>query len=340
MDPVSQGVVGAIAALCVARREQARPAALTGFVAGLLADVDVLIRSDVDPLLFLEYHRHFTHSLIFIPIGGLIAALLLWPWLRTRLDFARLYLYATLGYGSHGLLDACTTYGTRLLWPFSDMRVAWHTVAVIDPFFTLPLALLMALAVWRRRTALAWAGLLFGLGYLCLGAVQRERADDLLARVAQAHGHRIERGGAKPTLGNLLVWRGVYQFDGQLHAVALRPAVFGPDRVSPIAHTPRYDPARDTPWLAPDSRLERDVRRFAHFSDDWLSRVPGQDDLIGDFRYALLPDRTRPLWAIRLRPERRDEFADYVALREVGSDDLRRFLCMIAGTCLQPFPDD
>ncbi len=339
MDPLSQGVIGAIAAQAVSSRAQARLAALAGFGAGLLADADVLIRSDADPLLFLEYHRHFTHALVFIPIGGLIAALLLWPWLRGRLPFPRLYLYATVGYGTHGLLDACTTYGTQLLWPFSEARIAWHNIAVIDPFFTIPLLALLVWALRRSSPALARAALALGLGYLALGVVQRDRADALLERVATAHGHIVERGGAKPTLGNLIVWRGVYQWDGRLHAVALRPGLFGPDRISEIAATPRYERHRDSPWLEPDTRLERDVKRFAHFSDGWLSRVPGREDLIGDFRYALLPNRTSPLWAIRVRPDRTDEYADYLALREVGPDDLRRFLCMIRGACLRLFPD-
>lgn len=37
----------------------------------------------MDPLLFLEYHRQFTYALIFIPIGGLICALVLY-WLARR----------------------------------------------------------------------------------------------------------------------------------------------------------------------------------------------------------------------------------------------------------------
>ena len=38
-----------------------------GFLSGLAPDLDIFIRSESDPLLFLEFHRQFTHSLIFIP---------------------------------------------------------------------------------------------------------------------------------------------------------------------------------------------------------------------------------------------------------------------------------
>src|SRR5690606_29471703 len=50
-----------------------------GALGGMAPDLDVIIRSASDPLLALEYHRHFTHSLAFIPIGGLlVAAPFLW----------------------------------------------------------------------------------------------------------------------------------------------------------------------------------------------------------------------------------------------------------------------
>ena len=54
-------------------------------------------------------------------------------------------LYAIMGTLSHGLLDACTSYGTRLYWPFSQYRESWDLISIIDPLFTLPmLALLIA----------------------------------------------------------------------------------------------------------------------------------------------------------------------------------------------------
>ena len=74
MDPVSQGLVGSVLPQSVSNKHELRLAAVIGFLAGLLADLDVLIRSSEDSLLFLDYHRQFTHSIIFIPVGGLVAA--------------------------------------------------------------------------------------------------------------------------------------------------------------------------------------------------------------------------------------------------------------------------
>ena len=78
MDPFTQGLLGGAAAASVARSRHTRLAAGIGFAAGILADADILIRSASDPLLNVEYHRHFTHALVFIPVGGLIVEPGLW----------------------------------------------------------------------------------------------------------------------------------------------------------------------------------------------------------------------------------------------------------------------
>jgi inner membrane protein len=116
------------------------------------ADLDILIRSSSDPLLFLEYHRHFTHSFIFIPFGGMLCALAL-HWVlgqRWNIRFRQTWLFCTLGYATHALLDTSTSYGTMLFWPFSEERFSWSIVSVVDPLFTVPiLALVMCQSGWK-----------------------------------------------------------------------------------------------------------------------------------------------------------------------------------------------
>ena len=70
MDPISQGAIGALAAQASVRHKNLAKVTLVGCLAGLAPDLDVLIQSRGDPILFLEYHRQFTHSLLFIPFGS------------------------------------------------------------------------------------------------------------------------------------------------------------------------------------------------------------------------------------------------------------------------------
>ena len=98
MDPLSQGVVGAVVPQSFAQKNTLFWATVIGFLSGLAPDLDIFIRSDIDPLLFLEYHRQFTHSLIFIPIGGFICASFFFILLRNKikLSFKQIWLFATL----------------------------------------------------------------------------------------------------------------------------------------------------------------------------------------------------------------------------------------------------
>lgn len=138
MDPLSQASLGASLSLSFFRdKTKYLSVLIIGMLAGMAPDLDVFIRSDDDPLLFLEFHRQFSHSLIFIPIGALLCALVFYPFTRKKLSFSQVYLVSFLAYATHGLLDACTSYGTQLFWPFSNQRVSWNTVSIIDPFFTL-----------------------------------------------------------------------------------------------------------------------------------------------------------------------------------------------------------
>ena len=72
MDPLTQGIVGTTAAQTASRQNNILLASLVGLLGGMAPDLDVLIRSEANPLLFLEYHRHFTHSILFIPIGAFL----------------------------------------------------------------------------------------------------------------------------------------------------------------------------------------------------------------------------------------------------------------------------
>ncbi|MBF0444509.1 MAG: metal-dependent hydrolase, partial [Magnetococcales bacterium] len=56
MDIVTQGIIGALAAQAIADEKNSRRATWIGFFAGLPADADILISSQTDPLLTLDFH--------------------------------------------------------------------------------------------------------------------------------------------------------------------------------------------------------------------------------------------------------------------------------------------
>ena len=329
MDLLTHGLVGAALSQSAAPREEARVAAGIGFLAGMLADADALITSASDPLLVLEYHRHFTHALLFIPVGGAIAAAVLWPFVRRRLPFARLYLYALLGYALAGALDVCTSYGTHLLWPFSDSRQALSIIAVVDPLMTLAIGIPLAVGIVRHRPNAARLGLALGIGYLALGLAQHERAESAALALARERGHEPRQLLVKPTIANLVLWRSTYIQGGRIHADGIH-VVLG-TRMYQGESAARFDPTRDMPWAPAGSPARLQLERFEKLSDGYLARHPRRPEMVGDARYAMLPTSVEPLWGIVFEAERPDARAELITDRALTPEARGRFLDMLLG---------
>lgn len=306
MDPLSQAALGAVVPQNIVRKTASDSLSLLrigiiGALAGMAPDLDVLIQSSTDPLLQLEYHRQFTHSLIFIPFGAALCALTFWPFLRRHMSYPQVWLIALLGYGTHGLLDACTTYGTLLLWPFSDARIAWNTISVVDPLFTLPLLGFVVAAAVRKSTVAARCGAAWVVCYLTLGVIQENRAATAGEKLAYSRGHINALISAKPSFGNVLLWKTVYEHEGVFWVDAVRAGhevtVIEGDTVT------RLDLDTHYPWLEAESQQARDIERFRWFSNDHLAVDTNDPLLIVDMRYSHLPNEVKGLWGIRLDPD-------------------------------------
>ena len=312
MDPLTQGVLGTtLAQSLIQKNDDIKLVAVLGFLGGLAPDLDFLIRSESDPLLYLEYHRQFTHSLIFIPIGGFICAYLLWViYFKKKLTLSKTTLYTTLGFGTHALLDACTAYGTQLLWPFSNYRVAWNNISIVDPLFTIPLFMMMVLTVIKKSQFIPRAALVYGVFYLLLGVVQRERAESIGMQIAKGRGHNPIRLESKPSFGNLLLWKTIYETNDKFYVDAirlgLRPEIYKGDSIF------KLEIKRDFPNLDPKSIQAKDIERFRFFSNDYIAKDPTSEEHVIDIRYSLIPNKITPMWGIRLTPSKSNQHTPFI----------------------------
>lgn len=330
MDPLTQGALGAALPLSTRHRRQTGIAAAVGFLAGMAADLDVLIRSQTDSLLFLEYHRQFTHSLVFMPVGGFLVAALFYVCFRRWLTvgFPRLWLFASLGYATHGLLDAATSYGTQLLWPFSDRRFSFSIVSIVDPLFTLPLLALVIVGVVRRNGRWARLAWVWAACYLALGTYQHHAAESLAHRLARERGHTPVRLEVKPSFANLVVWRSIYETDDRFYVDAVRPG-FAAD-IFEGTSIARLDVPGAFPWLDPASQQARDIERFARFSDGFVARATDGSDRVIDVRYSFVPTEIAPLWSIRLdRNALPDEHVRFETHRNDAGEHFPRLMGMV-----------
>ncbi|TVQ71322.1 MAG: metal-dependent hydrolase [Balneolaceae bacterium] len=330
MDPITHGLAGAAAAQSLAGKEKHRPAAFTAFVAALLPDLEFFIHAPSDPLFNIEVHRQFTHSFVFIPAGALITAALLWWFLRRHLTFRELFLFSALGFATHGLMDAVTSYGTELLWPFSDTRFAWNIVPIVDPLLTTVMAVLAGAAFWYRSRLFGWLFMGWLLLYLTAGFVQRERGRSVMEEHAALRGHTIEQLVVKPTIGNLILWRSTYISGDTVHVDAVRSGLFSPPHIYTGDAAPLIIPEQDfAAWEG--TTLYDDILRFRRFSDGYLIRHPDKPDIIGDARYSMIPNGLTPLWGIRADTTRPDRHVPFLNFRDAGSEVREEFVRQLTG---------
>lgn len=304
MDPISHTVFGAAAAHGFMHGKLGRGAILFGAAGGALPDIDVFWGSLADPALPWEHHRHFTHALAFIPIGGLIAtAPLLLIFKRFRPHAFAAWLAATIGCATHGINDTFTSFGTFLYWPFSNQRVSWDVISIIDPLFTVPLLLGIAIALiigkaWPSRIAF-----MLSLVYVGMGFVQNQRVLSVQQQLADSRGHDIVRSRAMPTFGNVVIWRSLYEdVDGYLHADAVRLGLLRPTLVKEGESIRRVtlEDIPDDPITG--DRLHEVFVGFEDFTDGYVAQVEGNANALGDMRYSMVTEGFSPMWGLYMTP--------------------------------------
>lgn len=175
MDSLTHLVAGALTPLAFPGAP--RRGALLGFgiIAGELPDIDIFFGNSPEALMVL--HRGITHALIWQPVLALIILLLFYLWMQrgtvkpvpgfppwtlfsgkdipigsssVRFGAGSLYLVALFALYTHIYLDCMTTFGTQILLPFSNTRVGFPSMFIVDLALTLP-ALALMVYVWTRK---------------------------------------------------------------------------------------------------------------------------------------------------------------------------------------------
>jgi inner membrane protein len=301
MDPITQGVLGAACAQVVLHRSYKDKAWLVGGLAGMAPDLDIIIRTPNDPLLFFLYHRHFTHSIFFIPFGALLITLLLLPFKSFRESWKLTFLAAFIGYATHGLLDACTSYGTVLYWPFSDRRVSWDLISIIDPFFTLPLLLgLLWTIVNNKRTGVMVGLALAGL-FLLFNSVQHHRAYLAAQRFANENHMAITKLRVWPELARSVKWQGIGISNQRIVRLHIATPLTQRAKANFLADYPLLSVKQIPDYIRQSPTLWRDLNLFNWFSDGYSILAKTQPFILADGRFMDNSAKTA-LWACEFLP--------------------------------------
>ena len=173
MDSVTPIVLGAAVGEAVLGKKVGNKAMLYGALAGTIPEVDIFASHFVDTVTAIEFHRGFTHSIFFsvafAPVFGWLISKIERKSAANWKDWSWLMFF---GFVTHPLLDSFTTWGTQLFWPL-ETRLAFKSIFVIDPLYTLPFLVFLILAMRsergsEKRKRYNTLGILISSGYLLL----------------------------------------------------------------------------------------------------------------------------------------------------------------------------
>jgi len=170
MDPVTHIAAGVLIGQAAKDRFPAGRALVPlAALAAWMPDIDNIV-TFFGPEAYMRYHRGYTHSLLGC---ALLAWLLAFVTVRLwrGVGMGRLFILFYVCALSHLFLDCITSYGTGVFLPFSDVRVSFPSVFIIDPIYTLTLIGLAVAGFLRPagRKSLAMAGLAVMLAWPALG---------------------------------------------------------------------------------------------------------------------------------------------------------------------------
>jgi inner membrane protein len=284
VDPITHAIVGAACAHVALGKKDHRIPGLVGALAAMAPDLDVFFHFfSHQPLSNLYWHRNFTHALAFIPLGGLLVTLffMLIPFCRKKWTIT--LAAATIGVATHGLLDACTSYGTLLYWPWSDKRVSGDLIPIIDPLFTIVLCLGTAWSlIFHERKVVCISLILTGL-YLLFTSVQHQRALEQVHQFAQQWHMLLTRIRAMPALGSTTAWRIIAEYKNCYFIANVSTPLTRKSTLTAVTQIPRFSTERLNFPLTEGQK--KDLALFAWFSDNYLMIANRNPLIIADGRY-------------------------------------------------------
>lgn len=293
MDTLTHALVGA-AISDAAFRDRLGPRATSfALLAAALPDLDLLLYF-VNPDQSWMWHRGYTHAIpvffLLAPLLGLIGHFLgrkkaRYPKGGRWLSWTVLAFLCLL---SHTLLDLVTSWGTMPLLPFSDARLSWDLVPILDIFLTSVAAgsfALNRLLRWERvdeflnplaypivheypgrRWAATWfsrIAMLLLAAYMGVAVAQNAQTIRLAEKELAAQGVTgVQEVRALPIMFTYLAW-GIVARDGEGN---FHRALFSSYAPRPLQFTkvagPSADPEVSQALASPDGQ------RFAWFTQN------------------------------------------------------------------------
>jgi inner membrane protein len=179
MDSVTHALIGAVAGEIVAGNKLGKKAVLWGALIANFPDLDVIAQPFLQPAQSLLFHRGPTHSIFFcalmIPLIAKLMTIIHKKTKKNSIDWIKLILWCLF---SHIFIDCFNSYGTAIFYPFSNYRVAFDCIGIVDVFLIFPFAIALVWFIFikrgtRLRKTIALSAMLLSVLYLGFTVVNK-----------------------------------------------------------------------------------------------------------------------------------------------------------------------
>lgn len=283
MDSLTQIVLGAAVGEAVLGKKVGNRAMFYGAIAGTIPDLDVVSSFFVDTVTALEIHRGFTHSILFsvlfAPIFGYLVAKI--DAYKSFKAWSMLFFW---GFFTHPILDAHTTWGTQLFWPL-DIRLAFKTIFVIDPLYTLPFLVFLLMAMFRKkddpkRQKYNRLGLTVSTSYLALTFLLKGLSFYQFTDALEKQNISYQEVETKPAPMNTILWSANVKREKEFLIGSY--SFFDQSEIK-FSHYPKNHELIN--HLMDNEKMQRMI----HISKGWFTITQKEDELyFNDLRFGLL----------------------------------------------------
>lgn len=219
MDSFTQIVLGAAVSNAVLGKKLGNRSLLYGAIIGTIPDLDIIAgKFFSDSLQAIEIHRGFSHSILFFILLSLILAKVIqFAEKRVNISYKRAFTAVFLILLTHSLLDIFTTWGTQIFWPWEE-KIAFKSIFVIDPLYTLPLLFFLYLSARlpkysRKRYRRNTTGLIWSTSYLLATLVIQTIVSRKAAEQLQNENTAYINIQAKPAAFTTVLWNIIAEDD-------------------------------------------------------------------------------------------------------------------------------
>ena len=278
MDSITQVTLGAAVGEAFLGKKAGYRAAAWGVLLGTLPDLDIIINPFVDNVIELQNHRGFTHSFLFCLLAAPV-----FGWIinnvHKSLDvgWVRWSVMSFFIFLTHIFVDLPTTYGTQILWPFTDTPFTLDSIFIIDPLFTVPLFTGLVLALMLNRNSRARlianrTGIFISSAYLIWGLGIKSHVHSVFAESFQNQYGSYEQIKTTPNGPSTFLWTGYVEKNDTIYNSVY--SIFDEEKLLEFTSTPKNS------YLIEPYLNDRAIETLLWFSRGYYSAEMEGDQLV------------------------------------------------------------